>query len=87
MLAAACATLPPCARLPPARRRRALPLQEKFRHFSDLWRLDLATWAWEQLPIRGGPSARSGHRVALHKNRMLVFGGFYDTGRETRCTR
>jgi hypothetical protein len=58
--------------------------QEKFRHYGDLWRLDLADWRWEQLPSRGGPSPRSGHRMALHKGRLLLFGGFFDAGRETR---
>jgi hypothetical protein len=32
--------------------------QERFLHYKDLWRLDLATWRWEQLTLRGGPSAR-----------------------------
>ncbi|GAB4820430.1 hypothetical protein N2152v2_007476 [Parachlorella kessleri] len=58
--------------------------QEKFRHYSDLWRLSLADWRWEQLPSKGGPSARSGHRMAVYKNTLLLFGGFFDTGRETK---
>lgn len=58
--------------------------QEKFKHYGDLWRLSLADWAWEALPIRGGPSARSGHRMALHRGRLLLFGGFWDAGREPR---
>jgi hypothetical protein len=31
----------------------------------DLWRLDLTTWEWDCLPSKGGPSARSGHRMAI----------------------
>ena len=58
--------------------------QEKFRHYGDLWRLDLSSWKWEQLPSKGGPSPRSGHRMALYKGRLLLFGGFFDTGKETR---
>lgn len=50
----------------------------------DLWRLDLTSWQWEQLPGRGGPSARSGHRMVLHKNKIILFGGFSDTGKETQ---
>jgi hypothetical protein len=50
----------------------------------DLWRLDLATHEWDNLPTRGGPSARSGHRMALHKNKAILFGGFYDTGAEVK---
>lgn len=60
-----------------------MSLQEKFKHYKDLWRLDLESWEWEQLPGKGGPCARSGHRMALHRNRLLLFGGFQDTGKET----
>ena len=31
-----------------------------------------------------GPSARSGHRMVLYKHKILVFGGFYDSGFETK---
>jgi N-acetylneuraminic acid mutarotase len=51
---------------------------------SDLWRLDLGTNEWDQLPLKGGPSARSGHRMAVHKGRALLFGGFYDNGRDVK---
>ncbi|KAG2454221.1 hypothetical protein HYH02_001255 [Chlamydomonas schloesseri] len=62
------------------------PNQERFHHYKDLWRLDLTTWEWDCLPAKGGPSARSGHRMVLQplKNRVLLFGGFYDTGREVK---
>ncbi|KAI8464529.1 MAG: hypothetical protein J3K34DRAFT_474238 [Monoraphidium minutum] len=60
------------------------PNQERFMHFRDLWRLDLATHEWDCLPTRGGPSARSGHRMALYKNKAIMFGGFYDTGIEVK---
>lgn len=51
----------------------------------DLWRFDLTTNEWEQLPLRGGPSARSGHRmVYLKGGKALLFGGFYDTGRDVK---
>ena len=40
------------------------PNQERFHHYKDLWRLDLASNVWEQLPLKGGPSPRSGHRQA-----------------------
>lgn len=59
--------------------------QEKFRHYSDLWRLNLADWTWEQIPSKGGPSPRSGHRMVLHGKQLLLFGGFFDNGKETRC--
>ena len=60
-------------------------MQENFKHYKDMWRLNSETWEWEQLPGRGGPSARSGHRMALHKHRIVLFGGFQDTGKATMC--
>lgn len=56
------------------------PNQERFHHYRDLWRLDLTTNTWDCLPVKGGPSARSGHRMVCHKNKLMLFGGFYDTG-------
>lgn len=53
-------------------------------HPQDLWRLDLTTFEWDCLPLKGAPSARSGHRVALYKHKMVLFGGFYDTGKEVK---
>ena len=65
----------------------------KFRHYRDLWRLRLggsggggggpsssAPWSWESLPTKGGPSARSGHRMCAWKGCLLLFGGFHDDG-------
>lgn len=51
---------------------------------SDLWRLDLATWEWDELKSKKGPTARSGHRMVAHKGRLIMFGGYYDTGDEPR---
>lgn len=59
------------------------PSGNQLRHFKDLWRLDLRTWEWECLDkvVKGkGPSARSGHRMTVHKNQLVVFSGFFDTG-------
>ena len=55
-----------------------LSVQEKFRHYRDLWRLDLQSHKWEQLKIKKGPSARSGHRMVCYRNKLLLFGGFHD---------
>lgn len=55
-------------------------LQKKFRHYSDVWRLDLDSLTWDKLPAKGGPKARSGHRMVAHKNRLIMFGGFHDDG-------
>jgi N-acetylneuraminic acid mutarotase len=34
--------------------------------------------------VKNGPSGRSGHRMIRWKNKMIVFGGFYDTITETK---
>eukprot|EP00216_Chloropicon_sp_CCMP2111_P004920 CAMPEP_0198241542 /NCGR_PEP_ID=MMETSP1446-20131203/6337_1 /TAXON_ID=1461542 ORGANISM="Unidentified sp, Strain CCMP2111" /NCGR_SAMPLE_ID=MMETSP1446 /ASSEMBLY_ACC=CAM_ASM_001112 /LENGTH=529 /DNA_ID=CAMNT_0043924397 /DNA_START=48 /DNA_END=1637 /DNA_ORIENTATION=- len=61
------------------------PNQKNFNHYRDLWRLDLSgTWEWEQLSLKGGPSARSGHRIVLAKGTAVLFGGFYDTGKDMK---
>ena len=61
------------------------PNQKNFNHYRDLWRLDLSTWEWEQLSLKGSsPSARSGHRICVVKGKAVLFGGFYDTGRDLK---
>ncbi|KAK9845440.1 hypothetical protein WJX81_006475 [Elliptochloris bilobata] len=57
------------------------PNQQSFKHYQDLWRMDLERHTWELLPGKGGPQGRSGHRMALHKNKLLTFGGFNDSGK------
>jgi N-acetylneuraminic acid mutarotase len=42
--------------------------------------LDLSTWEWDELKSKGGPSARSGHRMLCHHGKLFLFGGFYDSG-------
>uniref|UniRef100_A0A0E0KS14 DUF4110 domain-containing protein n=1 Tax=Oryza punctata TaxID=4537 RepID=A0A0E0KS14_ORYPU len=51
---------------------------------NDFWSLDLKTNQWEQILVKGCPSARSGHRMVLYKHKIVLFGGFYDTLREVR---
>eukprot|EP00741_Cyanophora_paradoxa_P017793 tig00021017_g17185.t1 len=58
--------------------------QTQFYHYKDLWRLHLPTHSWEALPARHGPTARSGHRIAVWKNKLVLFGGFYDTTRDIK---
>ena len=60
------------------------PNQKNFNHYRDLWRMDLETFQWEKLSLKGGPSARSGHRMVQVKGKAIMFGGFYDTGRELK---
>lgn len=52
----------------------------QYRHYRDLWRLDLEDFSWEKIDARGGPSARSGHRMCVVKGKLLVFGGYFDSG-------
>lgn len=56
------------------------PSLSQYRHYKDLWRLDIEDMSWEKIEIRGGPCSRSGHRMAVVKNKLFVFGGFVDNG-------
>eukprot|EP00659_Diplonema_papillatum_P000190 gene190-306_t len=57
------------------------PSQSQFFHHKDLWRLNVNTWAWEEIKVKekNTPTARSGHRMVLWKRTGLMFGGFHDT--------
>ncbi|TMW64566.1 hypothetical protein Poli38472_011446 [Pythium oligandrum] len=57
---------------------------DQFHHYRDFWRLDLKTNSWEALEDKGGPSPRSGHRMVVWRNYLVVFGGFYEAARETK---
>ncbi|CAG0913667.1 unnamed protein product [Notodromas monacha] len=41
----------------------------------DFWKLDLKTYKWSLLRIKGGPGALHGHAAIRVQNSMLVFGG------------
>lgn len=59
----------------------------QFHHFKDFWRFDLKSSLWSQVMVDSPthvPSARSGHRVVVWRGLLVLFGGFHDTGRETR---
>lgn len=60
------------------------PSLSQYRHYRDLWRLDLTDMSWDRIDIRGGPTARSGHRMCVVDNKLVVFGGFFDTGFENK---
>jgi hypothetical protein len=57
--------------------------QSTFLHFRDLWRFSIPEQTWERFDTRIRPSARSGHRMALYKHWLVLFGGFQDTGAKT----
>lgn len=49
-------------------------------------RLDLKTNQWEELPQqKDTPSARSGHRMVVYRNFLLLFGGFYEVLHFSLC--
>ena len=60
--------------------------ETKFFHYKDFWQLDMKTFAWEDLTsiVKPLPSPRSGHRMTLWKHLIVMFGGFYDAGAETK---
>ncbi|TPX42015.1 hypothetical protein SeMB42_g05316 [Synchytrium endobioticum] len=60
------------------------PNQSTFYHYKDMWTFDLATNQWEKLEMKNMPSARSGHRMVTWKHYLVLYGGFYDTYKETR---
>ena len=59
------------------------PNETNFFHYKDFWMLDLSTNSWEKLNIKG-PSPRSGHRMALWKNYIILYGGFFDQVHDTK---
>ena len=59
------------------------PKQSTFYHYGDTWILDAETKEWQKLDQKKGPSARSGHRLAVWKNYIIMHGGFRDLGTMT----
>jgi N-acetylneuraminic acid mutarotase len=56
----------------------------QFYHYKDFWRYHCGTNAWELVDAKNGPSQRSGHRMVVWRNYIIVFGGFYDVSREMK---
>jgi len=58
---------------------------DQFHHYRDFWSLDLTTNVWTELTTTGeGPSARSGHRMQIWRNFLILFGGFYEALKDMR---
>lgn len=57
--------------------------QTAFHHYRDLWAFDLTQKSWERFDTKMKPSARSGHRMAMWKHYVVLFGGFHDVGIRT----
>lgn len=60
------------------------PKQGTFYHYNDFWRLEPSSREWTKLEGKGGPPARSGHRMTYFKNYIILFGGFQDTSQQTK---
>lgn len=62
------------------------PKQGTFYHYNDFWRLEPSSREWSKLEVskKGGPPARSGHRLTYFKNYIILFGGFQDTSQQTK---
>ncbi|KAN0085624.1 hypothetical protein V8E55_006758 [Tylopilus felleus] len=58
--------------------------QNSFHHYRDFWVFNIPTHTWERIETKVRPSARSGHRMAMWKHYIVLFGGFYDPGYRTR---
>lgn len=59
------------------------PKQNQFHHYGDTWVLDAATREWTKVEARTSPQPRSGHRMCVYKNYVLLFGGFRDLSEST----
>lgn len=59
------------------------PKQSTFHHYSDTWILDVETKEWAKVEEKKGPSGRSGARMTVWKNYVLLSGGFRDLGTHT----
>ncbi|KAG2018767.1 hypothetical protein CC2G_008160 [Coprinopsis cinerea AmutBmut pab1-1] len=58
--------------------------QTSFHHYGDFWAFDVGTHSWDRIETKIRPSPRSGHRMAMWKHYVVLFGGFYDPGITTR---
>ncbi|KZV71422.1 galactose oxidase [Peniophora sp. CONT] len=58
--------------------------QNTFHHYRDFWVFDITTHAWDRIDLKAMPTARSGHRMAMWKHFIVLFGGFNDPGIVTK---
>ncbi|KAG8740857.1 hypothetical protein FRC12_015855 [Ceratobasidium sp. 428] len=58
--------------------------QTTFHHYRDFWVFSIESKSWERIETKNSPSARSGHRMAMWKHYILLFGGFNDPGIKTK---
>ena len=61
--------------------------ESHFNHFNDLWTFELENVRWMNITSKckgNSPCPRSGHRAAVWHSKIIIFGGFNDTGKGTR---
>lgn len=58
--------------------------ETKFLHFSDTWLFDFTTCSWRALNLKVHPPSRSGHRMSICGDYVVLFGGFFDAGTQAR---
>lgn len=58
--------------------------ETKFLHFSDTWIFNFENYSWRALKSKIHPSSRSGHRMVTIGDYVFLFGGFFDTGDQSR---
>lgn len=50
-----------------------------------MWCLDIKTNVWKEVKPQGDvPTARSGHRMVVWRNYIVLFGGFYEAMRDVK---
>lgn len=62
------------------------PKQSTFHHYGDTWILDGETKEWTKIETKNNtivPQSRSGHRMCVWKNYVLLHGGFRDLSQST----
>eukprot|EP00730_Choanoeca_flexa_P015705 TRINITY_DN7273_c0_g1_i1.p1 TRINITY_DN7273_c0_g1~~TRINITY_DN7273_c0_g1_i1.p1 ORF type:complete len:490 (+),score=120.10 TRINITY_DN7273_c0_g1_i1:177-1472(+) len=58
----------------------AAPNGSQFKHYNDLWVLNLTEKSWRQID-GPQPPPRSGHRMVVFRKHIVLFGGFQDDGK------
>jgi N-acetylneuraminic acid mutarotase len=52
---------------------------DRVNHFKDWYEYDFVTRTWERRPLHWLPDAIGQHSAVVHKNKIYVFGGYYQT--------
>ncbi|SIO73651.1 Galactose oxidase central domain [Babesia microti strain RI] len=59
--------------------------KNEYFHYNDLWTFTLTNKTWIEIKTNGTiPSGRSGHKMGIWNDNIILFGGFYDTNYECK---